>query len=140
MARGLGTSALDVQRENLLFSYSGDRAHSTLTLDDSTAPCPVQSSLFHTHRFRYSKPNINTIQCMGSSHHSYFRRHCKLGSTISVFYLLHVAKEAQGYLHLKTENSFTYHHFPGAGEVCLVMPKLSVNSQLPGSPGTSQEM
>lgn len=110
-------------------------APSTLTpmLAFTTAPCPVQPSVLQTLAFRYSKSDAKAIQCMGSTYHSYFRRHCKPLSTISVFYLLHIAREVQGYLHLKTWNSFIYHHFPGAGEeICLVMPKPPINQTLQG--------
>lgn len=96
------------------------------------APCPVQPSVLQTLAFRCSESDTKPIQCMGSTYHSYFRRHCKLVSTISVFYLLHKAREVQDTLHLKTGNSFVYHHCPGAGEICLVMPKPSINQTLQG--------
>lgn len=66
-----------------------------------TAPCPVQPSVLQTLAFRYSKSDTKPIQRMGSAYHSYFRRHCKLVSTISVFYLLHKAREVQGYFTFK---------------------------------------
>lgn len=58
----------------------------------TTASCPQQFSLFHTLGFMYFRPNTNSIQCLVSSNHFSFKGHCKLVSTISMFFPLYKAE------------------------------------------------